>query len=40
LDAKEPGSVHDSQIFRESILCQRFEEGKLNWVQYTLKFEF
>ncbi|XP_067273706.1 putative nuclease HARBI1 isoform X2 [Pseudorasbora parva] len=27
LDAKWPGSVHDSRIFRESVLCQRFEEG-------------
>uniref|UniRef100_A0A8C1Z473 DDE Tnp4 domain-containing protein n=1 Tax=Cyprinus carpio TaxID=7962 RepID=A0A8C1Z473_CYPCA len=27
LDAKWPGSVHDSQIFRESALCQLFEEG-------------
>ncbi|XP_056594126.1 putative nuclease HARBI1 [Triplophysa dalaica] len=28
LDSKWPVSVHDSRIFRESILCQRFEEGK------------
>uniref|UniRef100_A0A3B3RIH0 Putative nuclease HARBI1 n=1 Tax=Paramormyrops kingsleyae TaxID=1676925 RepID=A0A3B3RIH0_9TELE len=28
LDARWPGSVHDSRIFRESILSQRFEEGK------------
>lgn len=27
LDTKWPGSVHDSQIFQESLLCQRFEEG-------------
>uniref|UniRef100_A0A8D0DCK5 Putative nuclease HARBI1 n=1 Tax=Sander lucioperca TaxID=283035 RepID=A0A8D0DCK5_SANLU len=27
LDSKWPGSVHDSQIFYESMLCQRFEVG-------------
>uniref|UniRef100_A0A8C9ZXZ5 Harbinger transposase derived 2 n=1 Tax=Sander lucioperca TaxID=283035 RepID=A0A8C9ZXZ5_SANLU len=27
LDSKWPGSVHDSRIFHESMLCQRFEEG-------------
>lgn len=37
LDAKWPGSVHDSRIFRESVLCQRFEEGKLHLVQNTVQ---
>uniref|UniRef100_A0A8C9XBY9 Harbinger transposase derived 2 n=1 Tax=Sander lucioperca TaxID=283035 RepID=A0A8C9XBY9_SANLU len=27
LDSKWPGSVHNSRIFHESMLCQRFEEG-------------
>ncbi len=35
LDAKWPGSVHDSRIFRKSVLCQRFEEGKLHLEQYN-----
>ncbi|KAM4614946.1 uncharacterized protein ACJ7VT_010172 [Polymixia lowei] len=27
IEAKWPGSVHDSRIFRESPLCHRFEQG-------------
>ncbi|XP_054635325.1 putative nuclease HARBI1 [Dunckerocampus dactyliophorus] len=27
IDAKWPGSVHDSRIFRESTLCQGFQQG-------------
>lgn len=27
IEAKWPGSVHDSRIFRESALCHRFEQG-------------
>lgn len=27
--AKWPGSVHDSRIFKESVLCREFENGML-----------
>ncbi len=30
VEAKWPGSVHDSRIFRESHLCTLFERGKDN----------
>lgn len=30
VEAKWPGSVHDSRIFRESNLCPLFEHGKEN----------
>ncbi|XP_041963349.1 putative nuclease HARBI1, partial [Alosa sapidissima] len=30
LEARWPGSVHDSRIFRESTLCTRFEEGRFD----------
>ncbi|XP_061600090.1 putative nuclease HARBI1 [Cololabis saira] len=32
IDAKWPGSVHDSRIFRESTLCHRLEQGLFSGV--------
>eukprot|EP00064_Thunnus_orientalis_P019837 superscaffoldBa00005148_g19967 len=32
IEAKWPGSVHDSRIFRTSSLSQRFAQGELNGV--------
>ncbi|XP_029908331.1 putative nuclease HARBI1 [Myripristis murdjan] len=32
LVAKWPGSVHDSRIFRESLLCQKLEQGQFSGV--------
>ncbi len=31
---KWPGSVHDSRVFRESLICKEFETGKLNSYTY------
>ena len=34
VEAKWPGSVHDSRIFRESTLCHSFEQGIANLISF------
>lgn len=34
VEAKWPGSVHDSRIFRESTLCHSFEQGIANLMSF------
>ena len=38
IEAKWPGSVHDSRIFRESALCHRLEQGMTIVLTFCIAF--